>query len=71
MLAARRRGGGQLEVAYEFMGERFVSIVDALTLQVIDSGVCLAGADALVTLDSLPGVIREAIDTDRLVITRR
>jgi hypothetical protein len=71
MLAARRRGAGQLEVAYEFMGERFVSIVDALTLQVIDSGVCLAGEDALVTLDSLPGVIREAIDTDRLVITRR
>ncbi|HSO36824.1 MAG TPA: hypothetical protein VLT33_30065 [Labilithrix sp.] len=66
MLAARRLEGGNLEVAFEFMGERFVSVVDALSLQVIDSG-----EDQLVTLDSLPGVIREAIDTDRLVITRR
>jgi hypothetical protein len=72
MLAARRLGGGQnLEVAFQFMGERFISVVNAISLQVIDSGVCLAGEDDLVTLDSLPGVIREAIDTDRLVITRR
>jgi hypothetical protein len=72
MLAARRlQGGGNLEVAFQFMGERFISVVDAITLQVIDSGVCLAGEDDLVTLDSLPGVIREAIDTGRLVITRR
>ena len=71
MLAARRLGDGQLEVAFEFMGERFVSVVEALSLQVLDSGVCLAGEDRLVTLDSLPGVIREAIATDRLVITRR
>lgn len=77
MLAARRLGGasGQgaenLEVAFRFMGERFISVVNAISLQVIDSGVCLAGEDDLVTLDSLPGVIREAIDTDRLVITRR
>lgn len=71
VLAARRLGGGRLEVAFELMGERFISVVDALSLQVIDSGVCLAGEDGLVTLDSLPGVIREAIHTDRLVITRR
>ncbi len=76
MLAARRlgaigNGGESLEVAFQFMGERFISVVNAITLQVIDSGVCLAGEDDLVTLDSLPGVIREAIDTDRLVITRR
>ena len=72
MLAARRLGAeGQLEVAFEFMGERFVSIVDVISLQVIDSGVCLAGEDDLVTLDSLPGVIREAINGGLLVITRR
>jgi hypothetical protein len=76
MLATRRLGGASprgnhLEVAFQFMGERFLSVVDAISLQVIDSGVCLAGEDDLVTLDSLPGVIREAIDTDRLVITRR
>ncbi|MBX3258421.1 MAG: hypothetical protein KF782_01805 [Labilithrix sp.] len=71
LLSSRQLGGGNLEVAWEFMGERFISVIDALTLQVFDSGVCLAGADELVTLDSLPGVIREAIQTDALVITRR
>lgn len=71
MLAARRLGGGlHLEVTFEFLGQRFISVVQSISLQVIDSGVCLAGEDDLVTLDSLPGVIREAIDTDRLVITR-
>lgn len=71
MLASRRLGGGNLEVSWELMGERFISVVDAITLHVYDSGVCLAGEDELVTLDSLPGVIREAIETGRLVITRR
>jgi hypothetical protein len=70
MLSSRNLGDGNLEVAFEFMGERFISVVDAITLHVYDSGVCLAGADELVTLDSLPGVIREAIEDDVLVITR-
>ena len=71
MLSTRTLANAQLEVAFEFMNERFISVVDAISLQVYDSGVCLAGEDDLVTLDSLPGVIREAIDTGRLVITRR
>jgi hypothetical protein len=71
MLGSRRLTNGNLEVRFEFMGERFISVVDAISLHVYDSGVCLAGADEMVTLDSLPGVIREAIDTSRLVITRR
>ena len=66
---------GQLEVRYRFMDERFVTVCDAITLQVYDAGVCLGhGAergDRLLTLDSLPSVIREAIDTEVLVITRR
>ncbi|MBX3199108.1 MAG: hypothetical protein KF894_13325 [Labilithrix sp.] len=70
LLSSRNLGDGKLEIAWELLGERFISVVDALTLHVFDSGVCLAGADELVTLDSLPGVIREAIDTDALVITR-
>ncbi|MCP3064085.1 hypothetical protein LXT21_35465 [Myxococcus sp. K38C18041901] len=70
LLHHRRMAGSQLEVTFSFMGERFVSIVDARTLQVMDAGVCLAGADSEVTLESLPSVIREAIDTDVLVITR-
>ncbi|MFY1831336.1 hypothetical protein ACN47A_35810 [Myxococcus fulvus] len=70
LLHHRRMAGNQLEVTFSFMGERFVSVVDARTLQVLDAGVCLAGADSEVTLESLPSVIREAIDTDVLVITR-
>nr|WP_211194209.1 hypothetical protein [Pyxidicoccus fallax] len=66
----RRLTGNQLEVTYSFMEERFISVVDADSLQVIDAGVCLAGADSEVTLESLPSVIREAIDTGVLVITR-
>lgn len=71
LLSSRSLGSGNLEVVWEFMDERFISVVDAITLHVFDAGVCLAGADELVTLDSLPGVIREAIETDALVITRR
>jgi hypothetical protein len=71
MLSSRSLGNGHLEVAFEFMGERFISVIDAITLHVYDSGVCLAGADEMITLDSLPAVIREAIQTDLLVITRR
>lgn len=71
MTASRSLGNGNLEVTFRFRGERFISVVDAITLQVFDAGVCLAGEDRLVTLDSLPSVIREAIDTSRLVITRR
>jgi hypothetical protein len=67
----RRLGGGQLEVRYSFLGERFISVADADTLQVYDAGVCLDGSDREVTLESLPSVIREAIETGQLVITRR
>ena len=66
----RTLNGDQIEVTWDFMGETFISIVQEESLQVVDSGVCLAGADSLVTLESLPGVIREAIDRGRLVITR-
>lgn len=70
LLHTRRLGHGWLEVAFCFVGERFVCVVDGRTLQVVDAGICLAGADREVTLESLPSVIREAVDTDRLVITR-
>lgn len=63
--------GRSLEVRFRFSGERFTSIVDADTLHVFDAGICLAGADEELTLESLPSVIREAIDDGCLVITRR
>lgn len=70
LLDHRRLGDGLLEVVYTFMGERFVTVVEAASLRVRDAGVCLAGADNRVTLESLPSVLKEAIDTDALVITR-
>ena len=71
-LRSLRRVGDQLEVIFTFMNERFISLVDAATLQVIDSGICLGHppADEELTLESLPSVIREAIETDALVILR-
>lgn len=61
----------RLQVRYRFMNQSFITVVHPITLQVLDAGICLAGADRMVTIDSLPSVIREAIDTHRLVITRR
>jgi hypothetical protein len=71
LMALRRLAGNLLEVRYRFMDERFTTIIDGDTLRVVDAGVCLDGEDALVTLESLPGVIREAIEDGHLVITRR
>ena len=71
MLNCRKLGGGNIEVRFQLDGERFVSVVNGSTLQVLDAGICLAGADRVLTLDSLPSVIREAVRVDRLNITRR
>jgi hypothetical protein len=70
MLSARRLRGSQLEVRFIVDDVRLISIVAADTLQVLDAGLCLAGADRMVTLDSLPSVVREAIRTHSLNITR-
>jgi hypothetical protein len=69
--SVRGVGDDMIEVRYILGGERFVSIVDARSLQVVDAGICLSGADRELTMESLPGVICEAIDTDELNITRR
>jgi hypothetical protein len=65
----RRLGTDSFEVRYDLDGERFVSIVDATTLNVLDAGICLAEHDSDLTLESLPAVIREAIRTGRLHVT--
>ncbi|MDY7233083.1 hypothetical protein [Hyalangium rubrum] len=72
MRSVRVLGNGNLEVIFTFMDERFISVVNRDTLQVVDSGICLGHppSDNLVTLESLPSVIKEAIDTDSLVILR-
>jgi hypothetical protein len=70
VLAVRQLEGGNVEVSYSFLGERFVSVADARTLRIVDAGICLSGADDRLTLDSLPAAIREAVDTGVLHITR-
>jgi hypothetical protein len=60
---------GLLEVRYDYGGDTFMSIVDGQTLQVVDAGICLDGHDRVLTLESLPAVIREAVATGQLHIT--
>ena len=71
MLSAQlRMQGAQLDVTYEVDGTRLISLVDAVSLQVLDPGVCLAGAHRVLTLDAMPSVVREAVEHDLLNITR-
>lgn len=70
MLSCRRIAGDQLEVRLVVDDTRIIATVAAHSLQVLDSGICLSGADREITLDSLPSVVREAIETGRLNITR-
>jgi hypothetical protein len=60
-----------IEVRWSFLGERFVTVVDRQTLNVIDAGICLSGSDRELGLDAMPSVVREALEVDRLNITRR
>ena len=62
-------------VQFRFRRRRFECVVDALTLQVVDSGICLSDhdgtkGDTWLTLESLSSVIGEAVDTGRLVVYR-
>ena len=66
------------EVAVQFRvdGERFECTCDCRTLRIIDAGICLVDeltderGDGYFTLESLPGVIRQARDEGVLVIFR-
>lgn len=70
VLATNARGD-LLEVRFVLRGERFSSLVHPDTLQVMDAGICLDGAQGEVTIESLPSVILEGMDTHQLYITRR
>jgi hypothetical protein len=65
-----RPSEGRLDVTWRFLGERVLSLVEPDTLRIIDAGFCLQGEDDRVTLESLPSVLKEAIDSDLLHITR-
>jgi len=73
-----RRAGkrNEMVVVYRMLRRRFECVCDAQTLQIIDAGVCLIDhvtgerGDTYFTLESLPGVIRQAHEEGRLVVFR-
>jgi len=73
-----RQGRTRREVVVQFRmeGRRFECVAERETLRIIDSGICLEDhhtherGDTYFTLESLPGVIRQAIREDRLVVYR-
>jgi hypothetical protein len=72
----------EMVVRFRFLGRRFECTCDARTLQIIDAGICLTAhdddsgfeegtrGDTFFTLESLPGVIREADQDKKLVVFR-
>ncbi len=66
----------EMIVRFRLANRRFECTCNERTLQIIDSGICLTGHESGIryddqfTLESLPGVIREAIENDVLVVFR-
>lgn len=71
----RSRNQGEMVVQYECEGRRLECVCD-MNLSIIDAGICLTDhhtgekGDTYFSLETLPGVIREAIRTGRLVVWR-
>lgn len=73
-----RRGYSQNEIVvqYRFENRRLECVCDRRTFRIIDSGICLEDhrtrekGDTYFTLESLPGVVREAINAGKLVVYR-
>ena len=66
---------GDKVVQYLFRNRRLECVVNSRTMQVVDAGVCLTDhrgtkGDTWYTLESLPGVVGEAIDQGALFIYR-
>ncbi len=67
---------GQMVVQYRFRERRLECVVEKRTLRITDAGVCLEDhttrvkGDTFFTLESLPGVIGEAMDLNKLVVWR-
>jgi hypothetical protein len=66
---------GEKVVQYRFRHRRLECVVEKKTLRIVDAGVCLddhhgTKGDTFFTLESLPGVIGEAMDQDKLMVWR-
>ena len=66
----------EMVVQYRFRERRLECVVDKLTLRVIDSGICLTShetgekGDTLFTLESICGVVGQAMNLGKLVVYR-
>lgn len=66
----------EMAIRFRFGGRRFECTCDDRTLRIIDAGICLVDHrtgrkdDALLTLESLPGVIQQAQREGKLVVFR-
>ncbi len=73
-----RRGynNNEMIVQYRYENRRLECVVDRRTLRIIDAGICLQNhatgekGDTYFTLESLPGVVKEAIELRKLVVWR-
>ncbi|MEO0604599.1 MAG: hypothetical protein AAF211_24405 [Myxococcota bacterium] len=69
-------GRGETTVQFRFAERRFECVVETTTLRIVDAGICLIDhatnerGDERFTLESLPGVIRQALDGGELVVFR-
>jgi hypothetical protein len=66
----RRNGQRQAVVRYRLGGRRFECVIDTESLQILDAGICLDGADEELNLSSLPSAVREAIQSGSLHVFR-
>jgi hypothetical protein len=67
----RRNGDRQAVVRYRLAGRPFECIIDTVSLQILEAGICLSGADEELNLSSLPSAVREAINSGQLHVFRR
>ena len=67
---------GEMVVRFRLNQRRFECVCDERTLQILDSGICLTNertgekGDSRFSLESLPGVILQAINENKLVVFR-
>src|SRR5947207_8005935 len=66
-----RKGQRQAVVRYRLGGRRFECVIDTVSLQIMDAGICLSGTDEELNLSSLPSAVREAIESGQLHVFRQ
>ncbi len=70
------RNRGEMVVQYRFRRQRLECVVDRNTLNIIDAGICLEDhetgirGDTWLSLESISGVVGQAMDEGKLVIWR-